>query len=146
MNSRQRAYLRGLANKIDAKYQYGKDGMSDNFLKQLDEGLEAKELIKVHVLENSLSDTRAICDEVCERLGAGRLFRCKARSLASCLLRERRPGLCQQYLLGLDKEGVGKPVACSHQVSVGYIETHFDSGRSGRKVFGQDQHAEQRQV
>lgn len=70
MNSRQRAYLRGLANKIDAKYQYGKDGMSENFLKQLDDGLEAKELIKVHVLENSLSDTRAICDEVCKRLGA----------------------------------------------------------------------------
>ncbi len=70
MTGKQRAYLRGLANKIDAKYQLGKDGLTESFIKQIDDALEANELIKVHVLENSLSDPRAICDELCSVLGA----------------------------------------------------------------------------
>lgn len=70
MNSRQRAYLRGLANKLDAKYQFGKDGLTEKFLKLIDDALEANELIKIHILENSLSDPRAISDEICKNLGA----------------------------------------------------------------------------
>ena len=70
MNSRQRAYLRGLANKIEAKYQFGKDGLSEAFLKLLDDALEANELIKIHILENSLSDPRTVSDEICSALGA----------------------------------------------------------------------------
>ena len=70
ITSKQRAYLRGLANKIDAKYQLGKDGLTDAFVKQIDDALEANELIKVHVLENSLSDPRGISDELCSILGA----------------------------------------------------------------------------
>ena len=70
MTGKQRAYLRGLANKLDAKYQMGKDGLTDAFIKQIDDALEANELIKVHVLENSLSDPRSISDELCSVLGA----------------------------------------------------------------------------
>ena len=53
MNSKQRAYIRGLANNIDAIFQVGKNGVSDNLIKQLSDALEARELIKVNVLENS---------------------------------------------------------------------------------------------
>ena len=70
MTSKQRAYLRGLANKIPAKYQIGKNGIDYNFLTQMRKALEANELVKVHVLENSLLDTREVCGELCERIDA----------------------------------------------------------------------------
>ena len=70
LNSKQRAYLRGLGNKIPALYQIGKDGINDNMVKLIEDALEANELIKVHVLENSLMDTREACFELAERAGA----------------------------------------------------------------------------
>ncbi|MBN2899438.1 MAG: YhbY family RNA-binding protein [Clostridia bacterium] len=53
LTSKQRAYLRGLANKVQPTIQVGKDGVSRNFTKQLDVILESRELVKVTVLENS---------------------------------------------------------------------------------------------
>ncbi len=70
MTGKQRAYLRGLANSIDAKYQIGKNGIDYNFLTQIRQALEANELIKIHVLENSLSDIREVCGQLCERVDA----------------------------------------------------------------------------
>lgn len=70
MKGKQRAYLRSLANTIGAKYQIGKNGIDDNLITQLKEGLEANELIKVHVLENSMLTAREACDEVCEKIDA----------------------------------------------------------------------------
>ena len=53
MTSKQRAYLRGLANKIDSIFQIGKNGISNNFIVQVNDALEARELIKLNVLETS---------------------------------------------------------------------------------------------
>ena len=53
MTSKQRAYIRGLANTIDAIFQVGKNGISDNLVTQLSDALEAREIIKINVLENS---------------------------------------------------------------------------------------------
>ena len=53
MTSKQRAYLRGLSNNIDAIFQIGKGGISDNLIKQLSDALEARELIKISVLETA---------------------------------------------------------------------------------------------
>ena len=50
INSKQRAYLRGLANREPALYQVGKDGINDNMVALILDALEARELIKVHVL------------------------------------------------------------------------------------------------
>ncbi len=47
MTSKQRAYLRGLANTMDPIFQIGKTGLSDNLVKQLSDALEARELIKI---------------------------------------------------------------------------------------------------
>ena len=58
LNGKQRAALRRQAHGIPALYQIGKDGITENVIKQFDDALEARELIKVHVLENSLLDTR----------------------------------------------------------------------------------------
>ena len=52
MNSKQRAYLRGLANTMPAIFQVGKNGISENFIKQIDDALEARELIKLNVFYN----------------------------------------------------------------------------------------------
>ena len=60
MTSKQRAYLRGLANSIDPIFQIGKSGLSENLLKQLDDALEARELIKINVLENSGEDVKSL--------------------------------------------------------------------------------------
>ena len=70
MTGKQRAYLRGLANTIDAKYQIGKNGVDKNTIAMIDEALEANELIKVKVLENSMLDVRETCGEICDATGA----------------------------------------------------------------------------
>ena len=54
LTSKQRAQLRGLANSIDTIIQIGKDGIGENLVKQADDALEARELIKGRVLDNNL--------------------------------------------------------------------------------------------
>lgn len=70
MTGKQRASLRKMANTIPALYQIGKDGISENVIKQLDDALEARELIKVHVLESAMLTTREAADECAEALHA----------------------------------------------------------------------------
>lgn len=53
MTSKQRAYLRGQANTLEPIFQIGKTGLSENLLKQLSDALEARELIKISVLETA---------------------------------------------------------------------------------------------
>lgn len=60
MTSKQRAYIRGLANTIDAIFQVGKNGISDNLVTQLSDALEAREIIKINVLENSDFDIKEL--------------------------------------------------------------------------------------
>ena len=64
LTSKQRAQLRGLANAMDPIVHIGKDGISENLARQADEALEARELIKCRVLENSLLTAREACDEL----------------------------------------------------------------------------------
>ena len=65
INSRQRAQLRGLANGIDTILIVGKDGVTENVARQCADALEARELIKGKVLDNSLLTAREVCDELC---------------------------------------------------------------------------------
>lgn len=64
MTSKQRAYLRGLANSIDAIFQIGKGGISDNLINQLSDALEARELIKVSVLETAPANAKLLGNEI----------------------------------------------------------------------------------
>lgn len=64
MTSKQRAYLRGLANTIDAIFQIGKGGISDVLLEQLDNALEARELIKITVLETAPGSAKELAQDI----------------------------------------------------------------------------------
>ena len=70
MTSKQRAYLRSLASKIDTIFQIGKGGISENLSKTISDALEARELIKLHVLENSGEDPYVLLQELAAELEA----------------------------------------------------------------------------
>lgn len=64
MTSKQRAYLRSLANNIDAIFQVGKGGVSDVLLEQLNNAIEARELIKITVLETAPGSAKELSEEI----------------------------------------------------------------------------------
>ena len=67
LTSKQRAQLRGLANSIDTIIHIGKDGIGANLVKQADDALEARELIKGKVLENCMLTSREAAEELAQK-------------------------------------------------------------------------------
>lgn len=67
MTSKQRAYLKGLAMKIDPILQLGKSGVTPEITASVEEALAARELIKINVLQNCLFDIREMADMLAER-------------------------------------------------------------------------------
>lgn len=70
LTSKQRAQLRGLANTMDTILHIGKDGIGENLVKQADDALEARELIKVNVQKNAPYTAREACEALCARVHA----------------------------------------------------------------------------
>ncbi len=70
LNSSQRAYLRSLANTLPAIFQLGKGGINENFIAQIDDVLEARELIKISLLETCELTVKEAADEICAATGA----------------------------------------------------------------------------
>ena len=64
LTGKQRAQLRAMANGLEPVVHIGKDGIGDNLVRQADDALEARELIKCRVLENSLLTAREACEEL----------------------------------------------------------------------------------
>ena len=69
LNSRQRAQLRAMANDMETIFQVGKGGINDNTVKQVLDALEARELIKLRVLETYPTTSRETADELSEKCG-----------------------------------------------------------------------------
>lgn len=65
ITTKQRAFLRSLANGIDPIFQIGKNGIEENFLAQVDQALEKRELIKINVLESAGLSTREASQTLC---------------------------------------------------------------------------------
>lgn len=70
ITSKQRAYLRKMANTLEPIFQIGKSGITDELVKQLSLALESRELIKIHILETAMLETKSCCNELAERLKA----------------------------------------------------------------------------
>ncbi len=64
LTSKQRAYLRSLANPIDTIVMVGKSGMSPELVKQADDALTARELIKGRALETAPLSAREAAEEL----------------------------------------------------------------------------------
>ena len=67
MTSKQRAYLKSLAMTMDPIFQVGKASMTPALVSAIAEALEARELIKVSVLQNCADDPKEIAQIVAER-------------------------------------------------------------------------------
>lgn len=70
LNSRQRAYLGGLAGSIDPIFQIGKASLTPEIVDALDAALEKRELIKVSVLKNCADDPKELAAVIAERTHA----------------------------------------------------------------------------
>lgn len=67
MTSKQRAYLKSLAMKITPILQIGKSSVTPELISAVDEALEARELIKMHILKNCFDDPKEIAQVIAER-------------------------------------------------------------------------------
>ena len=67
MTSKQRAYLKSLAMKIDPIFQVGKSSMTPGLTQAISEALDARELIKISVLQNCGDNPRELAEIISER-------------------------------------------------------------------------------
>ena len=71
MTSKERAYWRGQANSLEPIIQIGKEGISDNLITQIDDTLDARELLKIRVhLETAPQSPKELANRLAEALGA----------------------------------------------------------------------------
>ena len=70
LTSKERAYLRSLAVNEPTIMQVGKDGVNENMIKQLSDALEARELVKLTVLENCMGTPKEVAAELAEATDA----------------------------------------------------------------------------
>jgi len=70
LTGKQKRYLRSMGNGMDPILQVGKGGITETVVKQTDEVLEARELIKCRVLQNCLEEPKTLADELAEQVQA----------------------------------------------------------------------------
>ncbi|TYR75445.1 ribosome assembly RNA-binding protein YhbY [Rossellomorea vietnamensis] len=64
LTGKQKRYLRSEAHHLNPIFQVGKGGVNENMIKQISEALEARELIKVSILQNCDEDKDTVADEL----------------------------------------------------------------------------------
>ena len=67
ITSKQRAYLRSMSNKLEPVFHIGKGGVTPEFIDEISKVLEARELIKINILDNCMLETRQAATLVAER-------------------------------------------------------------------------------
>jgi len=70
LTGKQRSYLKGLANRLEPLMQIGKGGVTSNVIKQIDDALEARELIKITILNNSMLESKETANQIAQSLQA----------------------------------------------------------------------------
>lgn len=64
LTGKQKRFLRAEANQLKPIFQVGKTGVNDNMIKQIEEALEKRELIKVSILQNCLEDKHTVAEQL----------------------------------------------------------------------------------
>lgn len=70
LTGKQRSFLKSKAHTLEPLFQVGKNGITENFITQIDEALEKRELIKIKVLNNSFLEAKEVAVELIEKVGA----------------------------------------------------------------------------
>ena len=70
ITTKQRATLRGFAMKLEPTMQIGKDGLKQESVIQIQEMLEARELVKIKILKNSDENAKEIANTIASKIGA----------------------------------------------------------------------------
>ena len=70
ITSKQRSYLRSLAHNINPTVYIGKAGVTDNVIKEIDQCLEARELVKIKLQEGAELDAKTVANELAPGLRA----------------------------------------------------------------------------
>lgn len=74
LTPKQRSYLRSLATDMDPIFQIGKGGINPNLIKQVNDALEARELIKLTALKTSPVPAKEACEALASATGAEAVF------------------------------------------------------------------------
>lgn len=69
LTGKQKGFLRSEAHHLQNLFQIGKSGLTDSVIKQIEEALEAKELIKINILQNCEEDKKEIAARLDELVG-----------------------------------------------------------------------------
>lgn len=69
LTGKQKRFLRSEAHHLQPVFQIGKYGLTEAVIEQIEEALEAKELIKVNILQNCGEDKKDIAAQLSEREG-----------------------------------------------------------------------------
>ncbi|QTD41635.1 ribosome assembly RNA-binding protein YhbY [Sporosarcina sp. Te-1] len=64
LTGKQKSYLRSEAHHLQPIFQIGKGGLTDSIIKQIEDALEARELIKVSILQNCEEDKNEIAGKI----------------------------------------------------------------------------------
>ena len=67
LTSKQRAYLKSLAQKVEPIFQIGKNGLTPEITEAVAQALEARKTVKISVLQNCLEDPRDMAERLAER-------------------------------------------------------------------------------
>ena len=67
LTSKQRSHLRGMASTINPIFQIGKASMNPGLTQAVSEALDARELIKISVLNNCMDDPRELAETLAQR-------------------------------------------------------------------------------
>lgn len=70
LTGKQKRFLRSKAHHLDPIFQVGKGGVNENMIKQIADALEARELLKVSVLQNCEYDKTVVAEELTAGTGA----------------------------------------------------------------------------
>ncbi len=70
ITSKQRSYLKRMGHDLDPVVYIGKNDLTDNVIKEIDNLLEARELVKVKIQEGSQMQPKQTANEIAEILGA----------------------------------------------------------------------------